>query len=123
MPEGELVGAEVTDDSGFEEDSVLPKYRVIDLPLSLRAHAFLQGLSVSDKQRPQDQQQQQQRQRHQQGLGREYEVSNSNNSDGALILYNPQPNSWIGASREGMEKPQPQLQPQLQSQDYSMDID
>ncbi|KAJ1945107.1 hypothetical protein GGF37_001862 [Kickxella alabastrina] len=120
MPEGDLVEAEVADDSGFEEDSVLPKYRVIDLPLSLRAHAFLQGLAVSDKQQPQDQQQQR---RHQQGLGREHEVSNSNNSDGALILYNPQPNGWIGAAREGMEKPQPQLQPQLQSQDYSMDID
>ncbi|KAJ1883067.1 hypothetical protein LPJ66_011071 [Kickxella alabastrina] len=121
MPEGDLVGAEVADDSGFEENSVLPKYRVIDLPLSLRAHAFLQGLPANDKQRPQDQQQQ--RRRHQQGLEREYEASNSDNSDGALILYNPQPNGWIGAARGGMEKPQPQLQPQLQSQDYSMDID
>ncbi|KAJ1721358.1 hypothetical protein LPJ53_004111 [Coemansia erecta] len=65
LTENDGVNSDYDDDGGDDED-VLPKYRVIDMPLSLRAQAYLQGAKGRSS-------------------------ADQRTTAGALVLYSPRP--------------------------------
>ncbi|KAJ2726067.1 hypothetical protein GGI07_000850 [Coemansia sp. Benny D115] len=73
------------DDDDDDDDDVLPRYRVIDIPLSIRAQAYLSDGNEQEKK--------EKRVEKAEGIKDKSNIGNQS-SGGALVLYSPRPSSW-----------------------------